>query len=314
MQFKASQRLLNPNLSGDKSKEGSISSKNEQLPQAASVGKSDDGPNKDAMLKPRSNNNRDVDLLNWHFRILEFGPEMEKRILLLSGDSHFCITPLEELKPIMLCDMKIPMIHKGQYLVCQVIGKPYSVIGHATPSPLFGVNISVKDLNGDVKELALFNFRYKVDDLDWLPLGTILLIKEPWLRFLLQNGFSTLRVDSPSDIIFVDPTDSELLTKIGAMKCMGQAAYGMREWQKAANHFAECIKEFSNNTIAGEEFKRANARLAEQKHGKYDFKAMFLESKIKRKQLDVADFTGPIEIAYIPGKGATMKTFKYFSN
>uniref|UniRef100_A0AC35GW38 Uncharacterized protein n=1 Tax=Panagrolaimus sp. PS1159 TaxID=55785 RepID=A0AC35GW38_9BILA len=84
---------------------------------------------------------------------------------------------------------------------------------------------------------------------------------------------------------------------------MGQAAYGMREWENAANHFGQIATEFPNNKAVEVPYKNAVFRWIEQKHGQFDFKKMFFESKKDKAELDVADFMGPIEIAKIDGKG-----------
>jgi hypothetical protein len=84
---------------------------------------------------------------------------------------------------------------------------------------------------------------------------------------------------------------------------MGKASYGMRQWKKAANYFASVLKEFRTNAEAPKELKRATARLAEQEHGKYDFNEIFIESKRENPQFDIADYSKPIEMANIPGKG-----------
>uniref|UniRef100_A0A914Z682 SET domain-containing protein n=1 Tax=Panagrolaimus superbus TaxID=310955 RepID=A0A914Z682_9BILA len=336
--------------------------------------------------EPRPPRNPEEELLSWKFRNLPCGKSTTSlKTRILSNNGPCCKTPFEELKPIKLCDMKVPMVHSGGYLVCQIVAKPFSIVGVIPPTPVIGIHTLIKDLNGDVEEATLFNLGYNVDEIDFLPFGTILIIKEPCLQYASQNKAASLRVDSPSDIIFVDPTDFDLLDKIGAkqwyesnlskdaelwqekankffkkekyemalklydraIRCnpelsvlylnkaltclrigafykayetaklalekggdrekalyrMGQAAYGMREWQKAANHFVEVLKEFPKNVTVGGDLKRATARLAEQKYGKYDFKAMLLQSKKQKPQLDVADYVGPIEIANIPGKG-----------
>uniref|UniRef100_A0AC34FHU8 Uncharacterized protein n=1 Tax=Panagrolaimus sp. ES5 TaxID=591445 RepID=A0AC34FHU8_9BILA len=338
--------------------------------------------NQSSKHEPRPYRNPDEMLKRWRLRSMESGMnnEMEdyQRMLpkttILSSDIHSCKIPFEDLKPINLCDLKVPMVHNKRFLVCQII---------AMPSLYVGVTILIQDLNGDVEEVAIYNFTYNFNDLDSLSPGTILIIKEPWLRYGSHDKTPSLRIDSPSDIIFVDPTDYEFLCKIEAKQLyvsmsedaelwrqeanecfkkkdyknalflydrairynpqlpvlylnksitclqtgafyvayknaklalekggdrekalyrMGQAAYGMREWQKAINHFEEVLKEFPKNTVAVEQLKRANARLAEQKTGKYDFKEMFLESKKEKAELDVSDYTGPIEIGEIPGK------------
>uniref|UniRef100_A0AC35F0H7 SET domain-containing protein n=1 Tax=Panagrolaimus sp. PS1159 TaxID=55785 RepID=A0AC35F0H7_9BILA len=323
---------------------------------------------------PRPHRDPDFEFRCWQSRKFD-NKAMAFRTTILSSDSYSSKTSMDELKPIKLCNMKVPMVHKGRYLICQAIGKPSIVVG---------AEILVKDLNGDVEIIAMYNFYYNSSELDWLNPGTILIIKEPWLRYGSNNKIPTMRIDSPSDVIVVDCNDSKLLQKADAMqwfkplskdseiwrqkandcfkkekykdalmlydraiRCnpelpvlylnksltylrtgafymayesarlalekggdrekalfrMGQAAYGMREWQKAANHFVEVMKEFPMNKLASEQFKHATVRLSEQRNGKFDFKSMLLESKKEKAAIDVSDYTGPIKIANIPGKG-----------
>uniref|UniRef100_A0AC34FTA6 SET domain-containing protein n=1 Tax=Panagrolaimus sp. ES5 TaxID=591445 RepID=A0AC34FTA6_9BILA len=238
--------------------------------------------------------------------------------------------------------------------------------------------------SSDTKEASFHNFRYKLDDAEHISHGEILIIKEPFLQIHPHFESPYLLIYSPSDIIVVDPTDSEFLDKLGAIKwcklmskdpeywrekanecfkkgkfedalklydrairynselavlylnksltClkieafyaayesakiafekggdkekalyrMGLAAYGMREWENAANHFLELLKEFPNNEEASKQLKLATSRLAEQKFGKFDLKKIYIESKKEKPKIDVADFAGPIEIVNIPGKG-----------
>ena len=66
--------------------------------------------------------------------------------------------------------------------------------------------------------MGIFNYCPSEDLNDWLPPSTIMIIKEPWLRYGSLSKVPMLRIDSPTDIIFVDSTDIELLKKIGAEK------------------------------------------------------------------------------------------------
>uniref|UniRef100_A0A914PUK9 Uncharacterized protein n=1 Tax=Panagrolaimus davidi TaxID=227884 RepID=A0A914PUK9_9BILA len=165
---------------------------------------------------PRPYRNPLQERMSWRFQVLQNDMQqvprdnlVSTRTTILSGDSHSCKKALEELKEIKLRDMKVPMVHSGRYLVCRVIGAPCLMVG---------VNTLVEDLNGDVEQLALYNFRYNINDLEWISFGTILVIKEPWLRYGSQSKTPSMRVDSPTDVIFVDPADEKLLEKIGAKK------------------------------------------------------------------------------------------------
>uniref|UniRef100_A0AC34FWL2 SET domain-containing protein n=1 Tax=Panagrolaimus sp. ES5 TaxID=591445 RepID=A0AC34FWL2_9BILA len=343
---------------------------------------------------PRQNRNADKQRKIWDMRVLQSKSQgshtnFSAGTSFATNESHYCKTSFGDLKPIILRDMKAPMIHRGRYLVCKCICKPLPLVGiFESPNDgtyiAGGINMLIQDLNGDVEEVSIYNFLYQFANLDWMSSETVMIIKEPWLRYGSQSKVPSIRVDSPSDTMFVDVTDGEFMNKIGAKKwivkkskdanvwreeandcfksgnfekalflydraircnpelsvlylnksltClrsgafytaykaaelgfdksgerdkallrMGQAAYGMREWQKAAKIFVSVLKEFPSNVSFSENLKRATTRLAEQKHGKYNFKAMHLESKKEKAQLDVADYSEPIEIANIPGKG-----------
>jgi hypothetical protein len=341
--------------------------------------------------KPRQNRNADEERMNWQMRALQTDTNRAKdfaEISFLSNESHCCKTQFDELKPIMLNEMKVPMIHTGRYLVCQCICKPLPILGIGTSvngEKYFtsGISMLIQDITGDVEEVSIFNYLYEFANVEWITSETIMIIKEPCLLYTSQGKIPSIKVDSPSDIIFVDSADEKFLDKIGANKwfvekskdaevwrqkanecfknenfekalffydraircnpelsvlylnkaltClrtgafyfayeaakiglekggdrekalyrMGQAAYGMREWQKAAELFLSVLKEFPSNINASEELKRATTRLSEQKHGKYNFKAMLLESQKKKAEFDVADYMGPVEIVDIPGK------------
>ena len=85
---------------------------------------------------------------------------------------------------------------------------------------IIGTTVLVEDLNGDVEELGLYNFRLALDrDGSWIAPGTILVIKEPYLKYGISSVF--IRVDSPSDVIFIHETDEKTLEEVGAIKWYG---------------------------------------------------------------------------------------------
>ena len=84
---------------------------------------------------------------------------------------------------------------------------------------MVGTIVLVEDLVGDVEEVGLYNFRPNLDgDANWIASGTILVIKEPTLKYGLTLTNAFIRVDSPSDVVFVQETDEEVLKEIGAIK------------------------------------------------------------------------------------------------
>uniref|UniRef100_A0A914Q0F3 SET domain-containing protein n=1 Tax=Panagrolaimus davidi TaxID=227884 RepID=A0A914Q0F3_9BILA len=144
---------------------------------------------------------------------------------------------LIKLSPTTLKEMKVPKIHFGKYLICKVVD---------VPLPLIGISTLVEDLNGDVEEMIIYNFSYNINDVSWLKEGSILIIKEPRLRYGLQGKAVSLRIDSPTDIIFTDSTDEEFLSKIGASK-----------WHKPSTKDVELIRKNANDLFLKGKFDDA---------------------------------------------------------
>ena len=76
----------------------------------------------------------------------------------------------------------------------------------------------VEDTEGNPARLAIYNyptlFEATLDDLDSIfPIGTILLIREPTYKFSVTGTSSFIRVDTPSDIVFIGG-DNPLLRNI----------------------------------------------------------------------------------------------------
>ena len=70
----------------------------------------------------------------------------------------------------------------------------------------------VEDPEGDVQLLCLYNIPSMLNaglaEVDAIfPVGTILAIREPYLKNSLQSNNSHVRVDSPSDVVFLYPGD-----------------------------------------------------------------------------------------------------------
>jgi tetratricopeptide (TPR) repeat protein len=155
----------------------------------------------------------------------------------IATTKHCCKSiSLSDLKPIFLKDMMVPNVHCGRYLLCRTVAPSIIIIG---------VTAYVEDLNGDIEELSLYHFQQSlIDDPNtWLPSGTILIIKEPYLKFGSQNQSVSLRCDSPSDIIFVDECNEKLL--------------------KGTNWFQKCtinldvLKEKANNYYSSKDYENA---------------------------------------------------------
>ena len=110
---------------------------------------------------------------------------------------------------------------------------------------MVGTMMLIEDTNGDVEDLALYNFELNLTEnpKKWLPKGTILIIKEPYLKYGSMGSNITIRCDSPSDVIFLDETDKRL-KEFGWMK-------------KSSEDTFDKLKEKANNLYNKKEFEKA---------------------------------------------------------
>ncbi|KAH9947158.1 hypothetical protein B0H21DRAFT_739825 [Amylocystis lapponica] len=109
---------------------------------------------------------------------------------------HSSTTPMKQLKPILDTIRR----HQGRYLLCRFI----------TPCVrMSAVQAVAEDLEGSAFSLSMYNFPGSLgcsaDYLDALfPVGTIIAIREPTFKTATQGPYPIVRVDSPTDIVFVE--------------------------------------------------------------------------------------------------------------
>ena len=289
----------------------------------------------------------------------------------ITGTTHSSKKSLEDLKPINLNQMMIPKLHLGFYLVCRTISKGKTIVG---------TMVLVEDQNGDIEELSLYNFRRSNESTEnFLPTGTVMIIKEPYMKFGSLGKNTCIRVDSPSDVIFLDETDDFLRTfgwrmsfnasfeynkskgneyfkmkdyeksvKLynralkaednpiiylnrsaaylqlnkyfeaykdakkayemnanieKALYRLGKSAYGMRDWNKALEHYQKFVDLYPDNQDIKKEIDKCKKRLNESLTGDYDLQSLYQKSMDSVVNIDVADYVGPVEIIDTKGKG-----------
>ncbi|KAL4940009.1 hypothetical protein BDV06DRAFT_230691 [Aspergillus oleicola] len=88
-----------------------------------------------------------------------------------------------------------------------------------------------------------------------------------------------------------------------------QALYHLQRFQECFDTHNILAKEYPKNDAAKNEFKRATARLEEQKTGRYDFKWMQLEAKkLLPPLLDHATYVGPVAVKQTRASGRGLFT------
>lgn len=113
-----------------------------------------------------------------------------------------CVTPVAQLKPITIRDLRLETHHRGTYLLLRSI---------SPPSRMTAIAALVEDENRDVILLQL----YQQEDedtreaTDIVSVGTILLVKEPYFK-VMADGEYGLRVDHLSDVIHINGEDPKI--------------------------------------------------------------------------------------------------------
>lgn len=77
----------------------------------------------------------------------------------------------------------------------------------------------------------------------------------------------------------------------------------MRDWVAASIYFNHLHRSSPQNPDIKRYLKRTNERLQESRTGAFDLKTMFSEAQQGRRELDIADYKGSIEVVDVKGKG-----------
>lgn len=115
-----------------------------------------------------------------------------------------CIRSFKDLKRVAIKDLLLETHHRGTYLLLRSI---------TPPDRMTAVMSIVEDENKDALMPQLYHQEEEnerpADDI--LPEGTVLVVKEPYLK-LMSDGDHGLRIDHPSDIIHLPSHDDRVPT------------------------------------------------------------------------------------------------------
>lgn len=113
-----------------------------------------------------------------------------------------CATSLDDLKPVMIEELRLETHHRGRYLLLRAITSPYRMTG---------ILVLAEDGHGDATLLQL----YQQEDeairpvTDIVEEGSILIIKEPFFKVAASGDYS-VRVDHLSDIVHLTYENSRV--------------------------------------------------------------------------------------------------------
>jgi tetratricopeptide (TPR) repeat protein len=176
----------------------------------------------------------------------------QTRTTFSTGNRHFCKKELGELKSITLNEMMVPKFHYGRYLLCRTINPATCMVG---------VTVAIEDLNGDVEELALYNlvkdFDMSLDDI--LPIGTIIAIKEPYMKYGSVGNNVAIRCDSPSDVVFLTDNSPTLVgtkwfvkydkSSFDSLKAKGNDMFKQKRYERALEFYSKALNIEQNSVL-----------------------------------------------------------------
>jgi tetratricopeptide (TPR) repeat protein len=151
-----------------------------------------------------------------------------------------CTTPLAQLKPVTIRQLRAETHHRGTFLLLRAI---------APPNRMTAILVLAEDERGDVVLLQMYQQEEEEtrEATELANVGTVLLIKEPYYKFMASGDYG-LRVDHLSDVIQVHKDDpmipykwlpriSEVDTSSETYKSRGDTAIGAGKYWQAIKEY-----------------------------------------------------------------------------
>ncbi|THH05390.1 hypothetical protein EW145_g4834 [Phellinidium pouzarii] len=210
----------------------------------------------------------------------------------------------------------------GYFFLCRII---------SITTRLIAVSVAVEDPHGDVTKLAIYNYPCTLDaspeETDELfPIGTILAIREPTYKLAAGDGVPMIRVDSPSDIVFISAKSRFLQgvrwatgdvvqsapsrpTSVETWKNRGVKEFKAKKWLLASICFTEGLKLDPNHQVSrlnrSEAYLRLGWFISALRDAEDVLKAHILDESLYRKAVfraakasyNIDDYSRTTEIA-----------------
>ncbi len=197
--------------------------------------------------KPCKRPYKDNSLTKKKFQLTSSYKEQNELILktnYIRTDRHSCLnTDLSSLKRTFLKDLFLNKIHFGYCIDLETISDPYYTSG---------MNLLVKDINGDLENLVLFYYESKFQDTIHpkmiIPNGTRLIIKEPHLQMFDDSDFG-IRVDSPTNVIITSYPEYELNKSVDELIEEGNKLFTQSQFYVAIRYYTKAIEKSNKTSV-----------------------------------------------------------------
>jgi tetratricopeptide (TPR) repeat protein len=164
------------------------------------------------------------------------------------GNERCSKKPLNTLSPIKLDDMMAPNVHSGSYLLCRTVSKATACI-----------LVLIEDMDGNVEILQMQNLVKSSDLNEFMPEGTLLIIKEPCLKYGLYFSMPYICCDSPSDVIVIDEHNCLLIdthwfkrydrADFDGFKVNGGHFYRIGKYESALRSYRKALSIVQNDAV-----------------------------------------------------------------
>lgn len=156
---------------------------------------------------------------------------------------HCSLSTLDQLESIKLKDMYVNMRHLGKYLLCRVVQDPFYITSMIT---------LVEDEDGDVESVWLYNFTtsYDINPADLLPENTVIAIKEPFLKSMVEDKTKCMiRVESPTDVVILNDYNgvskwviNQNTATFDEFNNCGNRYFVAKDYRKAIKQYSNALK------------------------------------------------------------------------
>lgn len=191
-----------------------------------------------------------------------------------------CTTPLADLNPITIDELRLEEHHVGRVLYARTFGSPMRIQA---------VQGAICDINGNVDRIAVYNFEIGLTPDMVLPTDSVLAVKQPYYKVTIDGGV-IIRVDHPSDLVLfsdhdprapsvlwlTSPLSSSQQQDAVSWKARGNQAFRNKEYRKSIEKYTRGLQHchddkdisvrcdlYRNRAIANNNLHRYEAGLAD---------------------------------------------------
>ena len=131
----------------------------------------------------------------------------------------------------------------GKFLLCRVRADPYL---------MEAMHFLVEDEDGEVEKLAIHNYTtsYETDPADVFPENTVIAIKEPYLKIMIdKKNRHLIHVDSPTVVVVLDDYSHSVIKwmtpmsrSLDQINDTGNLFYVAKKYRQAIKEYTQALK------------------------------------------------------------------------